>query len=204
MRSPGHGGNRGDVIQDRCSLAPTACPRARELGNTPGRRRLHLVASSPKYGCGPGSPGYAKLRALIGLLSYDLGPGTPTKLNQPCGLSLNRPNNRVPDLMRQPRFPTSHGRQWTAALWFERAVWASANAGDSRACFPPFPLFGRIAPGGSVTVRGDFCLLHGRPAELPRGHSCIPKGGTRGLRSRAAATSTWRGEAAEGGHCLRA
>ncbi len=91
MRSPGHGDNRGDVIQDGCSLAPAACLRARELGNTPGRRRLHrlestlrigrknhlclyrtqfkeykirlmraFMASSPQYGCRPGSPGYSK------------------------------------------------------------------------------------------------------------------------------------------------
>lgn len=58
--------------------------------------------------------------------------------------------------------------QWTAALWFERAAWASANAGDSRACFHLFPLLGRIEPGHSATVRGAFYLLRGSPAELRR------------------------------------
>ncbi len=62
----------------------------------------------------------------------------------------------------------SHDRQWTAALWFERAAWASANAGDSRACFHLFPLFGRIEPGGSVTLRGAFCLVRTGPSELRR------------------------------------
>ena len=52
----------------------------------------------------------------------------------------------------------SRDGQWTAGLWFERAAWASANAGDDRACFHLFPLFGRIEPGASTTVRGAFQL----------------------------------------------
>jgi hypothetical protein len=64
----------------------------------------------------------------------------------------------------------SRDRQWTAALWFERAAWASANAGDSRACFHLFPLFGRIEPAGSVTVRGAFYLLRTSPSELRQRH----------------------------------
>jgi hypothetical protein len=60
----------------------------------------------------------------------------------------------------------SHDLQWTTALWFERAAWASANAGDNRACFHLFPLFGRIKPGGSATVRGAFYLLRGSPSNL--------------------------------------
>jgi hypothetical protein len=62
----------------------------------------------------------------------------------------------------------SRDGQWTAGFWFQRAAWASANAGDSRACFHLFPLFGRIEPGGSVTVRGAFCLVRTGPSELRR------------------------------------
>jgi len=60
----------------------------------------------------------------------------------------------------------SRDGEWTAGLWFERTAWASSNAGDNRACFHLFPLFGRIEPGASVTVRGAFCLLRGSPEEL--------------------------------------
>jgi hypothetical protein len=105
----------------------------------------------------------------------------------------------------EPRIAlASLDRQWTAALWFERAAWASANAGDSRACFHLFPLFGRIEPGGSATVRGAFFLLHGGPAELPRGHSWIPEGGTSGLRFGPADGSALRSKAAERGQWLPA
>jgi hypothetical protein len=58
--------------------------------------------------------------------------------------------------------------QWTTGLWFERAAWASSNAGDDRACFHLFPLFGRIEPGGSAAVRGAFHLQRGSPEELRR------------------------------------
>jgi len=62
----------------------------------------------------------------------------------------------------------SHDGKWTAGLWFERAAWASANTGDERACFHLFPLFGRIEPGASATVRGAFHLLRGGPEEFRR------------------------------------
>jgi hypothetical protein len=77
----------------------------------------------------------------------------------------------------------SRDRQWTAALWFERAAWASANAGDSRACFHLFPLFGRIEPGASVTVRGTFYLLRGGPAGLHRHHTRAERSGLNVLPS---------------------
>jgi hypothetical protein len=60
----------------------------------------------------------------------------------------------------------SRDGQWTAGLWFERAAWASSNAGDDRACFHLFPFFGRIEPGTSATVRGAFHLLRASPEEL--------------------------------------
>lgn len=60
----------------------------------------------------------------------------------------------------------SRDEQWAAGLWFERAAWASSNAGDDRACFHLFPRFGRIAPGDSATVRGAFHLQRGSPEEL--------------------------------------
>ncbi len=60
----------------------------------------------------------------------------------------------------------SRDGRWTAGLWFETAVWASCNTGDDRACFHLFPLFGTLAPGESVTVRGKFFLLAGTPDDL--------------------------------------
>ncbi len=51
----------------------------------------------------------------------------------------------------------------TIALAFERAIWASSNTGDDRACFHLFPWFGRIEPGQSATVRGRLYLLRGGP-----------------------------------------
>jgi hypothetical protein len=62
----------------------------------------------------------------------------------------------------------SRDGHWTAGLWFERAAWASANAGDERACFHLFPAFGRIESGSSATVRGVFFFLNGDPEELRR------------------------------------
>ena len=62
----------------------------------------------------------------------------------------------------------SRDGQWTAGLWFERAAWASSNAGDERACFHLFPLFGHIESGASATVRGGFHVLRGGPEELRR------------------------------------
>jgi hypothetical protein len=60
----------------------------------------------------------------------------------------------------------SRDGEWTAGLWFERAAWASSNTGDDRACFHLFPLFGRIEPGASTSVRGAFYLLRGSPETL--------------------------------------
>lgn len=59
----------------------------------------------------------------------------------------------------------SRDGQWTAGLWMERPAWASANTGDDRACFHLFPLFGRIEPGASATVRGAFWLIRGTPED---------------------------------------
>ncbi|MCX6913533.1 MAG: beta-galactosidase [Verrucomicrobia bacterium] len=58
---------------------------------------------------------------------------------------------------------TSRDRKKTIALAFERAIWASSNTGDDRACFHLFPWFGRIEPGKSVTVRGRLYVLKGGP-----------------------------------------
>ena len=60
---------------------------------------------------------------------------------------------------------TSRDRKKTIALAFERAIWASSNTGDDRACFHLFPWFGRIEPGQSVTVRGRLYVLRGGPQE---------------------------------------
>jgi len=58
---------------------------------------------------------------------------------------------------------TSRDGSYTVALAFEKAIWASSNVGDERACFHLFPWFGRIEPGKSVTVRGKFYILDGGP-----------------------------------------
>jgi hypothetical protein len=63
---------------------------------------------------------------------------------------------------------TSRDRKKTVALAFERAIWASSNTGDDRACFHLFPWFGRIEPGRSVTVRGRLYVLRGGPQEALR------------------------------------
>jgi hypothetical protein len=60
---------------------------------------------------------------------------------------------------------TSRDGKKTIALAFERAIWASSNTGDDRACFHLFPWFGRIEPGRSVTVRGRLYVLRGGPQE---------------------------------------
>jgi len=51
----------------------------------------------------------------------------------------------------------------TIALGFERALWATANVGDGRACLHLFPLFGRLAPNESRTIRGAFYVVEGGP-----------------------------------------
>jgi hypothetical protein len=51
--------------------------------------------------------------------------------------------------------------QFTTALGFERAGWATCNGGDDRACFHLFPDFGDLQPGESSTVRGCFYLMRG-------------------------------------------
>jgi hypothetical protein len=71
----------------------------------------------------------------------------------------------------------SHDGLWTAGLWFERAAWASTNTGDDRACFHLFPLFGRIEPGASATIRGAFFFLRGSPETLRlRAHPRVEPG----------------------------
>lgn len=71
---------------------------------------------------------------------------------------------------------TSRDRKKTIALAFERAVWASSNTGDDRACFHLFPWFGRIEPGQSVTVRGRLYVLRGGPQEaIKRFRKDFPK-----------------------------
>jgi len=71
---------------------------------------------------------------------------------------------------------TSRDRKKTIALAFERAIWASSNTGDDRACFHLFPWFGRIEPGQSVTVRGRLYVLRGGPQEaIKRFRKDFPK-----------------------------
>jgi hypothetical protein len=61
------------------------------------------------------------------------------------------------------------------AIAFERALWASSNVGDARACLHLFPLLGRIEPGGSRTVVGRIYVLEGGPeAALARFRKDFP------------------------------
>ena len=55
----------------------------------------------------------------------------------------------------------SNQRDACIALGFERAIWASANVGDDRACFHLFPFLGRIQPGQSSTTSGALYLERG-------------------------------------------
>ncbi|MCC6145672.1 MAG: hypothetical protein IT368_17835 [Candidatus Hydrogenedentes bacterium] len=61
---------------------------------------------------------------------------------------------------------TSKDGKFAAGLGFERALWASCNGGDERACFHLFPSFGDIAPGSSATVKGAFYLLPGSAEDV--------------------------------------
>jgi hypothetical protein len=68
----------------------------------------------------------------------------------------------------------------TLALGFERAVWASSNGGDPRACFHLFPIFGKVAAGESATVRGRLYLVRGdHEAARKRFLEDFPKAGKR-------------------------
>ena len=60
----------------------------------------------------------------------------------------------------------SNDGQFTAALGFETAEWASCNGGDERACFHLFPSFGDLPPGSSREVKGCFYLMRGTPDEV--------------------------------------
>jgi len=55
--------------------------------------------------------------------------------------------------------------EFTTALGFEAAEWASINAGDRNACYHLFPFFGDLEPGESSTVRGCFYLIPGTPED---------------------------------------
>ena len=48
-------------------------------------------------------------------------------------------------------------------LAFEKAIWASCNTGDERACVHLFPYFGEIKPNQKITVGGRLYLMLGTP-----------------------------------------
>jgi len=58
--------------------------------------------------------------------------------------------------------------KYTTALGFEAAEWASCNAGDERACYHLFPLFGDLEPGESKTVEGCFYMMPGTSEDALR------------------------------------
>ncbi len=56
---------------------------------------------------------------------------------------------------------TSKDGQYVIAYCFEKALWASCNTGDERACVHLFPYFGQLRPGESSTVKGRLYILRG-------------------------------------------
>jgi hypothetical protein len=76
--------------------------------------------------------------------------------------------NNTPECFDEPIIVVeSNKRDAYIALGFERAIWASSNVGDNRACFHLFPSFGRIEPGHSSTTLGAL-YLGGGTAESAR------------------------------------
>lgn len=58
----------------------------------------------------------------------------------------------------------SKDKKHVLALGFEKALWASSNGGDPRACVHVFPSFGNLAKGAKATVHGRLYLLEGDAA----------------------------------------
>ena len=70
--------------------------------------------------------------------------------------------NNTPECFDEPIIVVeSNERDAYIALGFERAIWASSNVGDNRACFHLFPSFGCIKPGCSSTTAGALYLGRG-------------------------------------------
>jgi hypothetical protein len=114
--------------------------------------RLHVWS-----GGRPFSFAETKLAASEPHLSLMQSGAVPVK----WGWWVNSPETFDPPLIAL----TSRDRRKTVALAFERAIWASSNTGDDRACFHLFPWFGRIEPGQSVAVSGRLYVLRGGPEE---------------------------------------
>ena len=114
--------------------------------------RLHVWSGERQF-----SFAETKLAASESHLSLMQNGAVPVK----WGWWVNSPETFDPPLIAL----TSRDRKKTIALAFERAIWASSNTGDDRACFHLFPWFGRIEPGQSVTVRGRLYVLRGGPQE---------------------------------------
>jgi hypothetical protein len=53
----------------------------------------------------------------------------------------------------------SHDGKTVIAVCFEKAIWASSNVGDDRACFHLFPFFERIEPGQKAQIQGKLYIL---------------------------------------------
>lgn len=67
--------------------------------------------------------------------------------------------NNTPDCFDDPLIVVeNHTGDACIALGFERAIWASSNVGDNRACFHLFPSFGRIDVEQASTVSGALYL----------------------------------------------
>ena len=75
--------------------------------------------------------------------------------------------NNTPEVFDDPIIVVeSNAGDAFIALGFERAIWASANVGDNRACFHLFPSFGRIEVGQSSTTSGALYLGRGTAEEV--------------------------------------
>lgn len=125
--------------------------------------RLHVWSEDRRF-----TFAETKLAASEPHLSLMKNGAAPVK----WGWWVNSPETFDPPLIAL----TSRDQRKTIALAFERAIWASSNTGDDRACFHLFPWFGRIEPGQSVTVRGRLYVLRGGPQEaIKRFRKDFPK-----------------------------
>ena len=129
---------------------PTVSPAQTNWSELYGR--LHVWS-----GGRPFSFSETKLAATEPHLSLMQNGAAPVK----WGWWVNSPETFDPPLIAL----ASRDGKKTVALAFERAIWASSNTGDDRACFHLFPWFGRIEPGRSVTVRGQLYVLQGGAPE---------------------------------------
>ncbi len=131
---------------------PPAAVRSAQTNWSELYERLHVWSDKRPF-----SFSETKLAATEPHLSLMQTGYSPVK----WGWWVNSPERFDPPLIAL----TSRDGKKTIALAFERAIWASSNTGDDRACFHLFPWFGRLEPAQSVTVRGRLYVLKGGAQE---------------------------------------